>query len=102
MPRITCSAKTARRIGLSDFSATARTLLSLWVRPVAKKREILAGPLITHHKAILLDLKPRFEVAWQFEFEPSENMQDAPNGERVLASKTELKFFGPDGRLLRT
>jgi hypothetical protein len=67
-----------------------------------QEAEIIAGPLITHHKAALLALKPRFEVEWRFEFEPSENMQDAPNGERVLASKTELKFFGPDGRLLRT
>jgi integrase len=67
-----------------------------------QEAEIIAGPLITHHKAALLALKPRFEVAWRFEFEPSEDMQAAPNGERVLASKTELKFFGPDGRLLRT
>ena len=26
----------------------------------------------------------------------------APNGERVAASATELKFYGPDGKLLRT
>jgi integrase len=67
-----------------------------------QEAEIIAGPLVTQHKAILLDLKPRLEVAWRFDFEPSEDMQAAPNGERVLASNTELKFFDTEGRLVRT
>ena len=29
-------------------------------------------------------------------------LHDGPNGERVAATETELKFYGPDGKLLRT
>ena len=58
--------------------------------------------MIAHHKAALLAARPRMETVWRYEYEPSADMQNASNGERVLASATELKFYGPDGKLLRT
>jgi integrase len=67
-----------------------------------KEAEIMALPLIARHKAALLAARPRMETVWRYEYEPSADMQDASNGERVLASATELKFYGPDGKLLRT
>jgi hypothetical protein len=67
-----------------------------------KEAEIIALPMIAHHKAALLAAKPRLEAVWRYEFEPSANLQNAPNRERVLASAIELKFYGPNGKLLRT
>jgi hypothetical protein len=67
-----------------------------------KEAEIIALPLIARHKAALLAARPRMETVWRYEYEPSADMQDASNGERVFASATELKFYGPDGKLLRT
>jgi len=67
-----------------------------------KEAEIKASPLINQHKTALLDARPRIETVWRYEYQPSPDMQHAPNGERVLASATELKFYGPDGKLLRT
>jgi integrase len=67
-----------------------------------KEAEIIALPMVAHHKAALLAARPRMETVWRYEYELSADMQDAPNGERVLASTTELKFYGPDGKLLRT
>lgn len=67
-----------------------------------KEAEIMALPMIAHHKAALLAAKPRFEAAWRYEYEPSADLQNGPNRERVAASATELKFYGPDGKLLRT
>ncbi len=67
-----------------------------------KEAEIMALPLIARHKAALLAARPRMETVWRYEYDPSADMQDASNGERVLASATELKFYGPDGKLLRT
>ena len=67
-----------------------------------KEAEILALPRVARHKAALLAARPRMETVWRYEYEPSADMQDAPNGERILASATELKFYGPDGKLLRT
>jgi integrase len=67
-----------------------------------KEAEIIALPMIAHHKAALLAARPRLETVWRYEFEPSADMQNAPNRERVLASAIELKFYGPNGKLLRT
>jgi len=67
-----------------------------------KEADIIALPMVAHHKAALLAARPRMETVWRYEYEPSADMQDASNGERVLASSTELKFYGPDGKLLRT
>jgi integrase len=67
-----------------------------------KEAEIIALPMVAHHKAALLAARPRIETVWRYEYEPSADMQDASNGERVLASATELKFYGLDGKLLRT
>jgi integrase len=70
--------------------------------PDRKQAEIIALPLIAHHKAALLAAKPRMEAVWRYEYQPSADLQNGPNGERVAATETELKFYGPDGRLLRT
>jgi len=67
-----------------------------------KEAKIIALPMIAHHKAALLAEKPRLEAVWRYEYEPSADLQNGPNGERVAASATELKFYGPDGKLLRT
>ena len=58
--------------------------------------------MIAHHKAALLAARPQFETAWRYEYEPSADLQNGPNRERVAASATELKFYGADGKLLRT
>jgi len=67
-----------------------------------KEAEIIALPMIAHHKAALLATKPRLEAVWRYEYEPSADLQKGPNGERVAASATELKFYGSGGKLLRT
>jgi integrase len=69
--------------------------------PDIKKAEILSLPLIARHKATLLAAKPSLEATWRYEYEPG-GLHDGPNGERVAATETELKFYGPDGKLLRT
>jgi hypothetical protein len=67
-----------------------------------KEAEIIALPMIAHHKAALLAVRPRLEAVWRYEYEPSADLQNGPNGERVAASATELRFYGSDGKLLRT
>ena len=67
-----------------------------------KEAEIIALPMIAHHKAALLSVKPRIEAFWRYEYEPSADLQKGPDGERVLASETEIKFYGSDGTLRRT
>ena len=69
--------------------------------PDIKRAEILALPHIAHHKEALLAAKPRIETVWRYEYEPG-GLHDGPNSERVAATETELKFYGPDGKLLRT
>ena len=69
--------------------------------PDIKRAEILALPHIAHHKEALLAAKPRIETIWRYEYEPG-GLHDGPNSERVAATETELKFYGPDGKLLRT
>ena len=69
--------------------------------PDIKRAEILAYPYIAQHKETLLAAKPRFEAVWRYEYEPG-GLHDGPNGERVAATETELKFYGPDGKLQRT
>ena len=69
--------------------------------PDLRRAEILALPHIAHHKETLLAAKPRIESAWRYEYEPG-TLHDGPNGERIAASESELKFYGHDGKLLRT
>jgi integrase len=69
--------------------------------PDIKMAEILALPMIAEHKTVLLSRKPRLEATWRYDYAPG-GLHDAPNGERVAATETELKFYGPDGKLLRT
>jgi integrase len=68
--------------------------------PDLKQAEILALPLIAQHKAALLALKPRIDATWRREYEPG--LHDALNGERVAATEAELRFYSPNGKLLRT
>lgn len=68
--------------------------------PDLKEAEILSATPIAQHKAKLLAMKPRLEVAWQHDYAPG--MHDGPNGERVAATNTEVSFYGQDGALLRT
>jgi integrase len=69
--------------------------------PDIKMAEILALPMIAKHKTVLLSRKPRLEATWRYDYAPG-GLHDAPNGERVAATETELKFYGSDGKLLRT
>ena len=69
--------------------------------PDRKRAEILALPHIAHHKETLPAAKPRIEAAWRYQYEPG-TLHDGPNGERIAASESELKFDGHDGKLLRT
>ena len=69
--------------------------------PDIKKAEILALPMIAEHKTVLLSRRPRLEATWRYDYAPG-GLHDAPNGERVAATETELKFYGSDGKLLRT
>lgn len=68
--------------------------------PDIKQAEILALPLIAQHKAAILAAKPYLEAGWRREYEPG--LHNVPNGERVAATEAELRFYGPDGALLRT
>jgi hypothetical protein len=61
----------------------------------------MALPMIAHHKAALLAAKPRIETTWRYDYEPG-GLHNGPNGERIAATETELKYYGPDGKLLRT
>jgi integrase len=66
-----------------------------------KEAEIIALPMIAHHKAALLAAKPRIETTWRYAYEPG-GLHNGPNGERIAATETDLKYYGPDGKLLRT
>lgn len=55
---------------------------------------------IAEHKAKLAARRPRIEATWQRLYEPG--LHDGPNGERVAATDSELSFYSPDGKLLRT
>ena len=67
-----------------------------------KEAEIIALPMIAHHKAALLAAKPRFETAWRTSTSRAPIYKTAPTGNASPRSATELKFYGPDGKLLRT
>ncbi|HZL32085.1 MAG TPA: hypothetical protein VFC54_13650, partial [Pseudolabrys sp.] len=42
-----------------------------------KAAEILALPMVAHHKAALMAVRPRMETVWRYEYESSADMQDA-------------------------
>ena len=56
-----------------------------------REAEVIAGPLITAHKAALLAAKPRVEATWEREYEPG--LHTGLNGERIYATQTELHYL---------
>jgi integrase len=59
--------------------------------PDRRKAEILAGPLVTAHKAALLAARPRVETTWTREYEPG--LHTGLNGERIYATAAELHYL---------
>ena len=71
-------------------SPTGRVERSLG-RSDRREAEVIAGPLITAHKAALLAAKPRVETTWEREYEPG--LHTGLNGERIYATPTELHYL---------
>lgn len=65
-----------------------------------REAEVLAGPLITAHKAALLAARPKVVPTWTREYEPG--LHVGLNGERIFATATELHYLGEDGHTIRT
>jgi integrase len=63
--------------------------------------ELLAGELITAHKAKLLAARPRLETAWQHKLEPGRK-HVAPDGGEIIATDKELFYIGHNGSITRT
>jgi integrase len=66
-----------------------------------REAEILAGPLITAHKAALLAARPRMEPTWRHKFEPGRK-HVAPDGGEILATDKELFYLGHNGTIIKT
>lgn len=66
-----------------------------------REAEILAGPLITAHKAALLAARPRVERVWQHKLEPGRK-HAAPDGGEIIATDKELLHIGSNGQIVRT
>jgi integrase len=71
-------------------SPTGRTEKSLGTS-VRREAEVLAGPLVTAHKAALLAARPRIVPTFIREYEPG--LHTGLNGERVYATATELHYL---------
>jgi integrase len=56
-----------------------------------REAEVIAGPLITAHKAALLAAKPRVEITREPEYEPG--LHTGLDGERIYATATELHYL---------
>jgi integrase len=76
-------------------------LRSPCIRSDRREAEILAGPLITAHKAALLAARPRVETTWRHKFEPGRE-HTTPDGGRILATDKELFHIGHNGSIIRT
>lgn len=59
--------------------------------PDRRKAEVLAGPLVTAHKAALLAARPRVETMWTREYEPG--LHTGLDGERIYATDRELHYL---------
>jgi hypothetical protein len=55
-----------------------------------REAEVIAGPMITAHKAALLAARPRVETTWVREYEPG--LHTGLEGERIYATATELHW----------
>ncbi len=66
-----------------------------------REAEIIAGPMVTAHKAALLAARPRFERPWVHKLEPNRE-HVGPDGARILATDRELFHIGQNGSITRT
>jgi integrase len=65
-----------------------------------REAEVLAGPLITAHKAALLAARPKVVPTWLREYEPG--LHTGLNDERIFATATELHYLDEQGHTIRT
>jgi integrase len=63
-----------------------------------REAEILAGPMVTAHKAALLAARPH--LIWDRKFEPGEHA--GPDGGKIVANERELIYLNHNGGYLRT
>ena len=66
--------------------------------PDRAQAEIIALPLIAHHKAKLLEARPRLETSWQPQYEPGRE-HVGPDGGRIIATERELFHLNAEGRI---
>jgi integrase len=66
--------------------------------PDRAQAEIIALPLIAHHKAKLLEARPRLETSWQPQYEPGRE-HVGPEGQRIIAMDRELLYLDAQGRI---
>jgi integrase len=66
-----------------------------------REAEILAGPLVTAHKAALLAARPHIMNTWRHKLEPGRK-HVAPDGGEILATDKELFYVGQNGAIIRT
>jgi integrase len=71
-------------------SPTGRTEKSLGTS-VRREAEVLAGPLVTAHKAALLAARPRVVPTFIREYEPG--LHTGLNGERIYATDREIHYL---------
>ena len=58
---------------------------------IRQEAEIIAGPLVTAHKAALLAARPRMETTFIREYEPG--LHTGLNGERIYATDREIHYL---------
>jgi integrase len=66
-----------------------------------REAEILAGPLVTAHKAALLAARPRFVTARWHEYEPGRK-HVGPDGAEIIATNDQLIYLDATGNVVRT
>jgi integrase len=59
--------------------------------PDRRQAEVLAGPLVTAHKAALLAARPKVVPTWEREYDPG--LHTGLNGERIYATDRELHYL---------
>ena len=67
---------------------------------IRQEAEIIAGPLVTAHKAALLAARPKVVPTWVREYDPG--LHVGLNGEKIFATATDLHYLDEQGRTLRT
>ena len=66
--------------------------------PDRREAEVLAGPMITAHKAALLAARPHLQTVRKLE--PGEH--PGPDGGKIVANERELIYLNHNGAYLRT